>query len=355
MKEPKKEYWQDKASNMIIVFGGLIALLIPLLLNANLRGNFSSSNYNSSNNNNTATNNNVKKQNLTKREVAKLQKDFEQQIKSVEADQYRQNYLLDNRSQSEKDQRESFVSAWSKIEPELAHFFGEWSGYEVVLSIYPSTTKNKVCIINTGEGFGSFSTGTLSNGAIITDDGWAIITNQKYIATYGFENNQWIYYSGEVPLNSPMPLKSVNNIINDVYEVQEKNNIIGGFDANGCTLSTDKNIQSDVSNQNNITTIFDNESFPKDTCGDRMPTNLNDFPVNFYPVYAEPTAEILQYIKVNLCRDAYSMTRKDIGQRATQVASFTSYERAEQFRDFLINKVGSGEIGEPRRVERPPR
>jgi hypothetical protein len=352
MKETKREYWQDKASNIVIVVGMIIMLLIPILLNSNIRSNFSS--YNSKSNNNTGTNNNIKKQNLTKREVAKLQKDFQQQIKSVESDQYRQNYLLDNRSQSEKDERESFVSSWSKIEPELAHFLGEWSGYEQGLSIYPSTKKNSVCIVETGEGFGSFTSGTLSNGVIVTNDGMAIVTNQKYIATYRFENNNWIY-SNEVPLNSPMPLKSVNNIINDVYEVQEKNNIIGGFDANGCTLSTDKNIQSDVSNQNNITTIFDNESFPKDTCGDRMPTNLNDFPVNFYPVYAEPTAEILQYIKVNLCRDAYSMTRKDIGQRATQVASFTSYERAEQFRDFLINKVGSGEIGEPRRVERPPR
>ncbi|WP_017293172.1 hypothetical protein [Geminocystis herdmanii] len=354
MKEPKKEYWQDKASNMVIVFGGLIALLTPLLLNANLRGNFSTSNYNSSNNN-TATNNNVKKQNLTKREVAKLHKDFEQQIKSVEADQYRKNYILDNRSQSEKDQRESFVSAWSKIEPELAHFLGEWSGYEVVLSIYPSTTKNKVCIINTGEGFGSFSTGTLSNGAIITNDGWAIITNQKYIATYGFENNQWIYYSGEVPLNSPMPLRSVNSVINDVYEVQEKNNIIGGFDANGCTLSTDRNIQSDVSNQNNITTIFDNESFPKDTCGDRMPTNINEFPVDFYPVYVNFSSENLRLVQSRFCKDAYSMTRKEIGQKAIQIGSFTSYDRAEQFSKFLKNKIGSGEVGQPRRVEKPPR
>lgn len=355
MKEQKKEYWQDKASNMIIIFGGIIALLIPLLLNSNLRSNFSSSNYNSSNNN-TTTNNNVKKQNLTKREVAKLQKDFEQQIKSVEANQYRQNYLSDNRSQSEKDKRDSFVSAWSKIEPELAHFLGEWYGYEQALSIYPSTIKNQVCIIETGEGFGNFTTGTLSNGAIITNNGRTIITNQKYIATYRFENNQWIY-SNEVPLNSPMGLNGVNNIIDDVYEVREKNNIVDGFHANGCTLSTDRAIQSEVPNKNNIvnTTIFDNESFPKDTCGDRMPTNINEFPVDFYPVYAEPTAGILQYIKVNLCRDAYSMTRKDIGQRAIQVGSFTSYERAEQFSKFLQNKIGSGEIGEPRRVEKLPR
>ncbi len=213
---------------------------------------------------------------------------------------------------------------------------------------------NKVCIIDTGEGFGGFRTGTLSNGAIITNDGWTLITNQKYIATYRFENNQWIYSSNEVPLNSPMPLKSVNTILNDVYEVQEKNNIVNGFSANGCTLSTDRTIQSDVPNKNNITTIFDNESFPKDTCGDRMPTNINEFPVDFYPVYAEPTAGILQYIRVNLCRDAYSMTRKEIGQRATQVGSFTSYDRAEQFSKFLKNKIGSGEVGQPRRVEKPP-
>jgi hypothetical protein len=133
-------------------------------------------------------------------------------------------------------------------------------------------------------------------------------------------------------------------------------NNVSSYSSNNSDYNNYENEQNYEETQNNNTAnIFDNESFPQASCGDQMPTNLSDFPVNFYPVYADPTAGTLQYIRVNLCRDAYSMTRKDIGQRATQVASFTSYERAEQFRDFLINKVGSGEIGEPRRVERPPR
>jgi len=119
--------------------------------------------------------------------------------------------------------------------------------------------------------------------------------------------------------------------------------------------------QSNTNNSNRpnssqiTSTIFDNDSFPKATCGDLLPKNIQDFPVNFYPVFVAPTTETLQYAKNNLCRDAYSMTRKDIGQRAVQVASFNSYERAEQFSQFLQKKVGSGEVGQPSRIEKPHR
>ncbi len=104
---------------------------------------------------------------------------------------------------------------------------------------------------------------------------------------------------------------------------------------------------------NSNSNIFDNDSFPKSTCGDVMPSNLNEFPVDFYPVYIDNSSENLQLVQSRFCRDAFRITRKNIG-KSIQVSSFRSYQRAEQFRDFLIQQVGSGEIGNPRRLESPP-
>jgi hypothetical protein len=106
--------------------------------------------------------------------------------------------------------------------------------------------------------------------------------------------------------------------------------------------------------ENNNHNIFDQESFPRSSCGDPMPYNLAEFPVTYYPIYTDYSAENLQIIKNNFCRDAYKMTRKNTGKFSIQVASFRDYQKAEQFRDFLIREVGSGEMGEGRTFDRPP-
>lgn len=100
---------------------------------------------------------------------------------------------------------------------------------------------------------------------------------------------------------------------------------------------------------------FEEESYPKDSCGDLMPRNINEFPIDFYPVYIDFSESNLSFIKSNFCKDAYRITRKQTGQASIQVASFSSRQRAEKFRDFLINRVGNDvEIGELRRFDRPP-
>ena len=59
----------------------------------------------------------------------------------------------------------------------------------------------------------------------------------------------------------------------------------------------------------------------------------------------------LQTVKSQFCGDAYLTVRKNLGIQAIQVASFTSFERAESFKQFINKKVGGAEVGEPRRVE----
>jgi hypothetical protein len=98
------------------------------------------------------------------------------------------------------------------------------------------------------------------------------------------------------------------------------------------------------------TNPFDRASFPKESCGDKLPNDSKTNTAKLYPVFIDYNESNLQTVKANYCRDALKKPSKDKDQEAIQVASFTSEERANQFKEFLGNKLGSvsAEVGEPR-------
>jgi hypothetical protein len=100
--------------------------------------------------------------------------------------------------------------------------------------------------------------------------------------------------------------------------------------------------------------IFQDTDFPLDSCGDSLPTNPQEFPVSFYPVYVSMTDENLNEMTRSFCRDAYAMTRKDVEKKAIQVASFTNLDRAEDFKSYLAQFFSGVEVGEPTIVEKKP-
>jgi serine/threonine-protein kinase len=112
---------------------------------------------------------------------------------------------------------------------------------------------------------------------------------------------------------------------------------------------TVKESQSSSSQQTKPT--FTISSFPRSSCGDTLPENPNAYPVNLYPVFIEYTDNNLQLVTSKFCKDAYQMTRKVIGKKAIQMGSFLSRDNAEAFKNLMVKELGSGEIGEPRRIE----
>ena len=94
---------------------------------------------------------------------------------------------------------------------------------------------------------------------------------------------------------------------------------------------------------------FNSISFPEEFCGDQPPNNSKTNTVNFYPVFINYNESNLQIVKANYCQDALKTFRKDKSKKAIQVASFLSKERADQFQEFLENKLGnvSVEVGKP--------
>lgn len=101
---------------------------------------------------------------------------------------------------------------------------------------------------------------------------------------------------------------------------------------------------------NSSTNEFDKVDFPQSNCGDYLPTNSEET-IQFYPVFIDFSNNNLQQIKANFCGDAYKTTRQDTKQLAIQVASFSSRNKAELFRDFMERKLGSGEVGQPTIIE----
>lgn len=93
---------------------------------------------------------------------------------------------------------------------------------------------------------------------------------------------------------------------------------------------------------------------PKSTCGDPLPTNPNDYPVDFYPVFVPGNESNLQRARSRFCQDALLRKRKDTGIRAVQVASFTSKQRAIRFIEILNSEFKDADIGPPTTIPNQP-
>lgn len=86
-------------------------------------------------------------------------------------------------------------------------------------------------------------------------------------------------------------------------------------------------------------------TFPLDSCGDKLPNDLTDSPVSFYPVFVQYTEKNLNKIQSNFCRDAYIAFREKNNRDEIQVGSFIGIERARQFKELLSQTFADVEVG----------
>jgi len=82
-------------------------------------------------------------------------------------------------------------------------------------------------------------------------------------------------------------------------------------------------------------------NFPMSSCGNSDP----GYVTNWYPVYVNYSARNLAIIRANYCRDAIPMYRNSQNTNSILVASFLNRSTAQEFANFMIRKVGSGEVG----------
>ena len=105
---------------------------------------------------------------LSNQEIRVLESQFQKASQGVTGRGY-----TDRRQSSEVVQINNFVNAWGKVDSSISPFLGNWEGLEESLSIYPSTSKGKVCVIYSFYGTdgvqSSFNSGTISVNKLISD------------------------------------------------------------------------------------------------------------------------------------------------------------------------------------------
>ncbi|MGB7711461.1 MAG: hypothetical protein WBL95_18325, partial [Microcoleus sp.] len=140
--------------------------------------------------------------------------------------------------------------AWSKVDPGVVPFLGAYRALEEGKFIYPSNTKDRVCIIDTfiGDGRGNttepygilFTVGSVSNRTIRTSNNHVFIQKGDYLGdTYVQKNEARLYgYNLIGSLKPPsvivtqIPGRNINSLPEWV-----KQEIIQKFKAAGCTTS----------------------------------------------------------------------------------------------------------------------
>ncbi|CCQ56986.1 MAG: hypothetical protein MK111_01355 [Crocosphaera sp.] len=93
--------------------------------------------------------------------------------------------------------------------------------------------------------------------------------------------------------------------------------------------------------------------FPKNRCGDDLPSNADAYPLNFYPVFVPLSKDNLENLRNNFCQDAFPVIRKDTQVKEIQVSSFSSLEKSQQFVQFLENQSIEAEVGQATVIESP--
>lgn len=99
--------------------------------------------------------------------------------------------------------------------------------------------------------------------------------------------------------------------------------------------------------------LFAKSNFPKNVCGDPLPSDPSKYPIDFYPVNIPDSAKNLNKAKTSYCRDALRKISKDTKQPRIQIASFISEERAEAFADFIRVDFSDVAVGSSTVISEP--
>jgi hypothetical protein len=92
---------------------------------------------------------------------------------------------------------------------------------------------------------------------------------------------------------------------------------------------------------------FASQSFPQTICGDQKPQASGVDSVQFYPVNISYSPSSLQFAITNYCGDAYQKTESSTGNKLIQISSFLSQEKAQEFADFVNERMNGAVVGEP--------
>lgn len=171
----------------------------------------------------------------TQQELQKLAQEFKERLPKLQNDPT--GIYHDRRTATQRQQTATFSKAWAKVDPGAAPFLGKWVAIEETISIYPSRTPGKVCVIETfipddkASGM-SFSLGEVSGETIRTTDRLVLLRQGNFLAsTFVYEQKPGLYeYGNPRPLDDP----------EKVSYFQRDPKIIQQFKQAGCIVALPK-------------------------------------------------------------------------------------------------------------------
>lgn len=193
--------------------------------------------------------------------MQKARTNFNQQVQSLK-NSSSGHRLKDRRTSAQIKEKDNFVTAWQKVDPQTAPFLGSWSGYETVWSIYPSNKKGRVCVISSEQGFINLYLGKIVNNELHFNTNEKVANhnnsqgiNKKYIAFregnylgMGYIQNNQFMQVGDLPLNSQTIPRNISNFFNmNGNRLSSSSLIVQSFKNAGC---------SDSLPSNTITSVF---------------------------------------------------------------------------------------------------
>ncbi|WP_040896303.1 hypothetical protein [Xenococcus sp. PCC 7305] len=119
-------------------------------------------------------------------------------------------------------------------------------------------------------------------------------------------------------------------------------------------ITQDKSLANQEKTEDSMARYFPIESFPRQSCGDPLPSDSSMYPIEYKAVSVPYSSSNLSTIKAKYCSDALPVLRKSDNQKVIQVASFYDMEKAGVFSQFLANKYGKAYLSnEPTIVKKP--
>ena len=172
----------------------------------------------------------------TPAEIEQAKTSLRQQVQSLKNSNYFY-YVQEKRNQEQIQARNKLVDSWKQIEPELAPFIGGWSGYESSWNIYPSNTKNKVCIIQRDEeGNSTIDIGTAIDSNIYTQKGKVFFKDDNYLGVSKIDGNRFVQVN-DMPLSSPRVLQEPL-LLKNISGFSPFYDVLKSYVDAGCTASS---------------------------------------------------------------------------------------------------------------------
>jgi len=172
----------------------------------------------------------------TNAEIRRLRQEFHQKTIPATRKAMRDGFIRDDRTASDLENRASFIKAWSRANPSIAPFLGEWGAQEEWLLIFPSNVRGRACVISIpGDepNVVAFGLGSVSNKQFrvnFGDESYNVfIQEQDFLGDIQVHQNKAVVW----PHWLPKPLKELSNS----FYGRDTSRIIPQFQAAGCTAS----------------------------------------------------------------------------------------------------------------------